>query len=296
MLQTLSLIPLLVALLVAGPAPCSAWQAPVVALADLADSLPNDGNVFGLDVGPQAVADSLRAHGLPTNQIDLSINVLLVRRAHRVMLFDSGLGAPASRLTAQLTAQGVRPEAVTDVFITHAHKDHIGGLLRDGKPAFPQARIHMAQREWDWWRSTNRDAAMVQAIAPHITLFTPGPRIAPGVRAVELSGHTPGHTGFLLRYRGGSLLDMGDVAHSSVLSLAHPEWRTGFDEEPAAVGQRMTTLARLARSGQCVFAPHFPYPGLGRIQREGTGFVWRPALAACFRPVGAFRHHQGSLP
>ncbi len=125
----------------------------ISALRDADNVLANDGKTFGVGIDPVVTAGVLRAAGAPTDKITLSVDALLVRASGRVMLFDTGLGPKVHGvLIASLAKAGVRPEEVTDVFITHSHGDHVGGLITaEGQLAFPNAVIHMSAAEWTWW-------------------------------------------------------------------------------------------------------------------------------------------------
>ena len=252
----------------------------VTALHDAQFVARNDGKILGVDVGPGPVSDVLRAAGEPPDRITLDVNALLVRSGRRVLLLDAGLGPNAhGGLIASLKEAGVAPTAVTDVLITHTHGDHVGGLLdADGHLAFPRATIRMAAPEWAWMQKQG-PAELVKTIAVHVETFEPGRSIAPGVTPVNLYGHTPGHVGYRIGGGDSLLLDIGDLAHSSIVSLAKPNWTMGFDSDPAA-GKltREATLAQLAESHELVFAPHFPFPGVGYIDAKGDGFVWRPGI------------------
>ena len=253
----------------------------LTSLLDATDALDNDGTVFGISVGPQAVAKLLQHAGVPTNKITLSINVLLVRSKDRVMLFDTGFGpAGHGALEQRLAELGVPPSDVTDIFITHAHHDHVGGLTTaQGRLAFANARIHIGEQEWAGLRSRQTDKALADLISPLVKTFKPGTEVIPGVLAVSLPGHTPGHTGFELQSEGRKLIDVGDIVHSSIISLAEPYWPMGFDENKSqAIETRTAELERLAKSQELLFAPHFPFPGVGRIQFAGDGFSWEPAV------------------
>ena len=280
-------------LLVALPAACAAKPTPtppaarsfplggvtIVALRDALNVVPNDGSVFGKGVDPAAVATVLRAAGAPTDAITLGVDALLVTMPGRIVLIDTGLGPSVSGvLPGSLAAARVAPGAVTDVLITHSHGDHVGGLLTaNGALAFPNATIHMSSAEWAFLRAHPGSAKLVAAIAPRLRPFEPGAEVVPGIRSVSLPGHTPGHSGYEIVSQGKRMIDIGDPAHSAIVSLARPDWAIGYDTDAAqGIAQRRAELARLAASGETVFAPHFPFPGVGRIVTAGNGFAWQP--------------------
>jgi len=242
--------------------------------------VPNDGKTFGIDARPGEVTAVLRAASAPTTKITLSVNVLMVRTGGHIVLLDTGIGAADhGMLLASLKLTGVTPAAVTDVLITHSHGDHVGGLLdAQGHLAFPQATIRMAGAEWDWLKSQG-PANLVAAITAHVATFAPGATVVPSIRSRALEGHTPGHVAYEVFSGAAQLLDIGDLAHSSIVSLAKPQWTMGFDtDQSVAKAMRVKTLAALASSHELVYAPHFPYPGLGHIVAAETGFKWDPAL------------------
>lgn len=253
----------------------------LIALRDAEFVVHNDGKTFGSDADVAAVGNLLKASNLPDDRLTLSVNALLVRAGKRVILLDSGLGpAVHGALLASLREAGVKPDEVTDVLITHSHFDHVGGLAdADGKLAFPKAVIHLSTSEWAWMKTQSGAAALVKIIEGHVQTFAPGAPIAPGVTSVALDGHTPGHVGYEIASGKKSLLDIGDMAHSSVISLKKPEWTMQFDNDKAtAMATRKATFARLAESHQLIFAPHFPYPGVGRVVAEGDAYTWVPEV------------------
>ena len=122
---------------------------------------------------------------------------------------------------------------------------------------------------------------LVKAIASRVHTFEPGAQIAPGVTAVALKGHTPGHVGYeIASGRWASARYRHDLAHSSIVSLAKPQWDVQFDADGAlAKATRiLTTLKQLASDQELVFAPHLPFPGVGHIEAAGDGFTWKPVL------------------
>ena len=239
---------------------------------------PNDGKTFGVGVDPAQTSDVLRAAGAPTDRITLSVSSLLVRTGHRLVLIDAGGGVKMhGSLLESLHQTGVKPSAVTDVLITHSHGDHTGGLVdADGHLVFPKASIRMSKAEWDFMQSKG-SPEVVKAISSHVKTFEPGAQIAPGITSVDLKGHTPGHVGYEIASGQEHLLDIGDLVHSSIISLQKPQWKVEFDTDTAvATSTRDTTLKQLASDHELIFSPHFPFPGLGHIEAAGDGYVWKP--------------------
>lgn len=242
-----------------------------IALFDGQNPVPNDNKVFGVGLTPQAVAAPLTAAGQPADPIMLEIHPLLVRNGDRTMLFDTGLGGGEGQLMQSLRAAGVDPAAVTDVLISHGHPDHIGGLVANGRLAFPNAAIRMSQAEWASIRAKPEMADLVRIATPKVQAFQPGGEVAPGVTAQDAGGHTPGHVAYLIADGQNQLLYTGDLMHHWILSVEHPDWRVGYDDDQAAGEKaRLDEVTALRNSGAHIYAYHFPFPGLGKIQtREG---------------------------
>lgn len=238
----------------------------------------NDGKVWS-DPPPADIGRVLAAAGLPTDALTLDVDVLLVRTGERVVLIDAGMGSLApttGRLISNLAKVGIAPAQVTDVIITHGHADHIYGLVASGASAFPNAKVRMTGAEWAAL-SRRPPPGLVEAIGSQVVTFEPGAQILPGLTAVEVRGHTPGHTAVRVTSDGRSLLAIGDTAHHYVVSLREPEFTITYDTDAAvAEPSRRALLTRASDQGERIFAPHFPFPGLGVVRREGSGFAWVP--------------------
>lgn len=288
-----SLRPLLVvALLVACARPAAPSPAPyrftigslhAVALKDGDLHEENDGKTFGLGHAPAETAEVLARAGASTSRIDLSIQPLLVEDGERTMLFDTGalnawFAKDCGGLVPSLRASGITPERVTDIFLSHGHQDHTGGLLtKAGALAFPNARVHLSAPEWDFLKTQKEDARLVAAITPKVDTFAPGARIFPSVTAVSVTGHTPGHSAYAIGTGEGRLLYLGDSVHHAVISVQKPDWDVEYDtDREAGRASRRAILARAASEDLRVYGVHFPYPGLGHVRAEGDGFVWVP--------------------
>ncbi|MEQ1857643.1 MAG: MBL fold metallo-hydrolase [Longimicrobiales bacterium] len=246
------------------------------ALRDAAFSPANDNRTLAINQSKAEVDALLRAEGLATDVLELSVQPLIVRTADRVLLFDTGNG-PSGMLFASMATAGVEAVAVTDIFISHSHGDHVGGLLgANGGLAFPNAAVHISANEWAAMQANTQLATLVTAVSPRVATFAPGAELVPGaVTAVDIQGHTPGHSGYLIASGPASLLYIGDTMHHSVISVQRPDWTIAFDgNAPLAQESRKSLLSSSAASGQRVYAVHFPFPGLGRFENRAGTFVW----------------------
>ena len=245
-------------------------------LKDAAFSPVNDNMTLAINQSKADVDALLTAAGLATDVLQLSVQPLIVRTADRVLLFDTGNG-PSGMLSASMATAGVEPGAVTDIFISHSHGDHVGGLVgADGALAFPNAAIHISLNEWTAMQANAQLASLVTTVTPRVATFEPGADRVPGtVKAVDIQGHTPGHSGYLITSGEASLLYIGDTMHHSVISVQRPDWTIAFDgDAPLAQESRKAVLASAADSGQRVYAVHFPFPGLGTFENRDGTFVW----------------------
>lgn len=262
-----------------------------VVVSDGGLDFPNDNKIFGVGRPPEDVAQVLSAAGLPADKLSLTVMPLLVKTSDRVLLFDTGAGAnfgpSTGKLPQSLADAGVDPGSVTDVFISHAHGDHAGGLVNaDGALVFPNATIHISSADWAFLRGLNAESAanfgignhakLVPAITPKVATFAPGAELIPGaVKAVEIRGHTPGHSGFLIGSGADSVLYTADTMHHFVISVQKPDWTVAFDgDAPTAQQSRKEVLAQSAANGQRIYGVHFPFPGIGKFEQRADGYVW----------------------
>jgi glyoxylase-like metal-dependent hydrolase (beta-lactamase superfamily II) len=256
------------------------------ALRDGGLEAPNDGSVLAMGE-PKAEVDALlTAAGVPTDPLSLSIQPMLLKTGDRVVLFDSGAGAAfgeaAGKLAASLATAGVTSDQITDVLISHSHGDHVGGLVTaDGALAYPNATIRMSAEEWAALQASGEMADLVAAIAPKVETFADGAEVLPGVTAVPIDGHTPGHTAFEVTSGEDRLLSIGDTAHHHVISVQRPDWTIQFDGKPEmAEASRAALWERAADEDLRLYAVHFPWPGIGHVRRQGETFVWEAEGAA----------------
>jgi glyoxylase-like metal-dependent hydrolase (beta-lactamase superfamily II) len=262
-------------------------------------SFPGIQPTFAPEATPAEVDQAMKASFLPTDHLALSVNVLVAKARSGVMLFDTGtgrsMGGNAGRLARGLARIGIAPADVRSIFLTHAHLDHIGGLLNgDGKPAFPSAQIFASKTEVDFWLSdapnlsgmkVPADArekmagtikADLSALKSSLNLTEPG-QLTPEVELVAAPGHTPGHAMFRVTEGADKLLVIGDAVHSFALQFPHPDWTMAYDVDPArAVSTRRKLFQDATAGATALAAYHLPFPGLGHVRRAGSGYEWVP--------------------
>ena len=225
-----------------------------------------------------------------------SVNVFLVRAGGKNILIDTGFGGDGkdrkSMLLSLLEQAGTAPENVDIVLMTHLHLDHAGGLLRDNRSAFPKAEVFVNASELAYWISPEqaqaapglqKNFALVhkirRAYGPRLRTFSANEVIGPGITALAASGHTPGHTAFLLATDGARILFLGDAVQAASLQLVHPNIYAAHDWDGIkAASSRDLLLGLAAAENIPVGGTHLPFPGIGRIALSGSMYVFSPGL------------------
>jgi glyoxylase-like metal-dependent hydrolase (beta-lactamase superfamily II) len=236
----------------------------------------------------------LAARRLGPDRVQFHINVVLIRTGNDYILVDAGSGgtweATAGKLAESLEAAGILPEQIGKVVLTHAHPDHVWGLIDelDDSLRFPRAQYLVAAREFDFW--TSGEAATLtgpiegiaagarrvfKRIETRTTRIKPGDELAPGIVAIDTAGHTPGHISLLITAGSEQLLLTADAVQNAHVAFAQPGWhpRTDMDGNRAATSRRRL-LDMAAADKLLVLCYHIPFPGLGRVERKGAAFAW----------------------
>lgn len=235
--------------------------------------------------------------GLPQDTLNIPFTPILVHTGGEVVLIDTGYGdngpPTAGLLLQNMAGAGYAPEDVTKVVISHFHGDHISGLRRkNGEEVFPNAEICVPEVEWDFWTDPDRRAQAPDGMKPAFAnvdrVFSPmadrvkrfvwNDEVAPGIAAIDASGHTPGHTAFVLDSGGERFVFIADVTNHPALFVRNPGWSAVFDmDAEKAVVTRRRILDMIAADGLSMAGFHAPFPGVGRIMREGDRFRFVPA-------------------
>jgi glyoxylase-like metal-dependent hydrolase (beta-lactamase superfamily II) len=230
--------------------------------------------------------------------VDTSVNAYLINTGAKLVLVDAGAGVlfgpTVGKLANNLQAAGYRAEQVDEVYITHMHGDHIGGLMAGEKLAFPNATVRADKHDADFWLSqANMDAAPKDAkdffkgamisINPYIAAgkfktFDGDTELVPGIKAMASPGHTPGHSTYIVESKGEKLALWGDLMHVAAVQFAEPSVTIKFDTDPkSAAAQRKRAYADAAKRGYWVAAAHLAFPGIGHVRTEGKAYAWVPA-------------------
>jgi glyoxylase-like metal-dependent hydrolase (beta-lactamase superfamily II) len=242
--------------------------------------------LIGANASEPDVHALMRDNLLPERKYQPGFTPTIVNTGKQLILLDAGNGAngfvprpSGGWLAAQLGPAGFKPEDIDVVALSHGHPDHIGGIIENGKPLFPNARYVIGQIEHDFWTPEGKlpddlekfaqvYRANSKPVMEKINFIKPGDDVATGIRAIEAYGHTPGHLAFMIESGGKSLLWWGDCAHHQVASLARPDWHCVFDaDKPQAAATRRRVFDMAATDRLPVIGYHMPFPSIGFIER-----------------------------
>lgn len=272
----------------------------VTALLDTSARLPMVQFMTGAP--KEELSAAMKKHFL-ADQPELSVNAFLVNTGSKLVLVDTGLGTgmgSTPMLQDNLRAAGYRPEQVDEIYITHMHGDHIGGLAVGGQRVFPNAVLRIDKADTDYWLSDEamKNAPQDQrdgfetakamtgpyAAAGKLKPFEGVTQLVPGVTAVPAHGHTPGHTIYRIDSKGETLVLWGDLMHVAAVQFEKPKVAINFDvDSPHAIAQREKAFAEAAGKRWMVAAAHLSFPGLGHIRAEGSGYAFEPLNYSALR-------------
>jgi glyoxylase-like metal-dependent hydrolase (beta-lactamase superfamily II) len=252
---------------------------------------------------PEKIKKALARADL-TDPLETSVTAYLINTGDKLVMIDTGAGVlfgpTLGTLLANLKASGYQPEQVDEIYITHMHGDHVGGLMSGDKLAFPNAVVRADKHDADYWLSkANMDAApkdekdiflgAMNSINPYAAAgkfkpFDGNTDLVPGVKAIASRGHTPGHTTYVVESKGNKLVLWGDLMHVAAVQFPNPAVTIKFDtDSKSAAKERAKAFADAAKNGYWVGAAHLPFPGLGHLRNEGNGYAWLPANYSSLR-------------
>ena len=271
-------------------------------LGDFEITALSDGTI-DLDVAkllaePADKTDAALARAFVKGPVETSVNAFVINTGTRLVLIDAGAGTlfgpTVGKLLANLRAAGYQPEQVDDIFVTHMHPDHVGGLVADGLRVFPNATLHADKRDSDFWLSQANLAAAPEgmkgffqgamaSVDPYVAAgryrpFEADGEPVPGVRTLASHGHTAGHTSYVVESKGQRLLVIGDLIHVAAVQFAEPGVTISYDSDPKSAERSRDAVFKLAANeGALVGAAHLQFPGLGHLRAAGKSWQWVPA-------------------
>ena len=247
---------------------------------------------------PEAVAKALKA-GFLNEQVETSDNTYLINTGTKLVLIDTGaaglFGPTLGSLLTNLQAAGYKPEQIDEIYITHMHPDHVGGLMDKSVMAFPNATLRINKADTDYWLSeANLKAApegskgffqgAMASVNPYaaagkLKTFEGDTELVPGIRAIAAYGHTPGHTVYAVESKGEKLMLWGDLMHVAAVQFDNPSVTIQFDSNnKAAEAVCKKAFAEAAKKNYIIGMTHVSFPGLGHLRPGpgGKGYAWVP--------------------
>ena len=266
----------------------------VTALSDGTTDLPVNTMLNG--IAPADIDKVLAGQALKS-PLETSFNAYLINTGAKLILIDSGYGTyqgpTLGRMLENLKASGYAPEQVDEVYITHMHPDHVGGLMNGSQRVFPNAVVRADKADQDLWLSAEqlekapaarqRNFKIAQeSLNPYVaagkfSAFEGNTTLGNGISSILTGGHTPGHSMFAVESKGQKMIVLGDLMHVAAVQFAQPAVGISFDiNSKVSAAARARLYDEAAKGLTILAASHISFPGLGRVRTDGAGYVWLP--------------------
>jgi glyoxylase-like metal-dependent hydrolase (beta-lactamase superfamily II) len=246
---------------------------------------------------PVAEGEKVLASNFQPSGPRCSVNAYAVRVGDRLALIETGsgntMGPTLGWLQKNLKLAGIDAAKIKTVLLTHVHPDHSNGLTNDaGERLFPECELVVHENEITHWHDDAQMAKVPERqairyfqgariqLAPYrkqLRTFRSSGEVFPGITAVPIPGHTPGHTAYLISSGSESLLIWGDTVHIPDLQVPHPEVCMEFDsDQAAAAATRRRVFDMVATDRLLVAGMHLHFPGFAHMTRGPQGYTLLP--------------------
>jgi len=251
--------------------------------------LSEGGRQSNTDLLKGATKEQIKQY-IPDGYFPLQTQIFLIRTPEHNILIDAGHG---KNLFTNLNTLGLDESKIDVIFLTHMHGDHIGGLLHNGKIAFPNAELWIAKAEYEYWNNNGEKGSSQRTIfdtyRSKLHLFEPSeieelpdvPELVKGICAIAAYGHTPGHTAFIIKSEDAKWIIWGDLTHAMPIQMPCPEVALSFDlDATKAIVSRKKLLEYIAKNNITSGGMHVPFPAVGTIKQLSSGYNFSP-LCLC---------------
>ena len=264
---------------------------------------------FVLNAKKDDVNAALEKAFLPKDKVSIDFAPLVINTGGKLVVVDTGNGPGAfasskgnvGQFASNLAAAGIDPKSIDMVVISHFHGDHINGLLTaDNVLAFPNAEVLVPAVEWKYFMDdgemgkqttermkgvfANARRVLEAGLKKKVTPYEHGKDVAPGLQAVATLGHTPGHTSFILSSGSDKVFIQSDVTNHPAVFVTNPGWHAFFDQDAdLAEKSRRRVYDMMVADKLMVQGFHYPFPGLGNVEKDGSGYrvvpaPWNPVI------------------
>lgn len=270
-------------------------------LAVITDGVINIENVqpmFAPSIEKDNLISFLTNKMLQQDKIQLAGNILFITNGEKNILIDTGSGVMLSPSTGKLIENlrnlGISPQEITDIVFTHAHPDHIGGVIdKEGILVFQNAQYYISETEYNFWMSEEPDFSKgtknqfsdfeiqfardhLKPIETKLNFYADEAELFGFLKLEHAPGHTPGHTIITISSEGEELVHIADT-FQHIMLVEHPEWGNQIDSDfELGIKTRKNVLEKLSSTKKLFFGDHLPYPGLGYIQKDEKGYHYVP--------------------
>jgi glyoxylase-like metal-dependent hydrolase (beta-lactamase superfamily II) len=161
----------------------------------------------------------------PIGSLLVEVQPFVIVTSKDILLIDTGLGFSKKgelQIHSNLKENGIQPEQITKVLMSHLHKDHAGGMSKrdyigNYQLAFPNAIYYVQKNEFDYAMETGFPAYMTDEIAllsqhPQVHWLDGDGSIDGYINHHITAGHSPFHQVFHIEDQREHLFFGGDDA------------------------------------------------------------------------------------